>query len=107
MSKAMLLGVRDMKGEFQGNPYHTIALHISEKFGEDKTTANVKSYGNEVSVQKVKYERLPFILSSPIEGVKDFAERFIGSQIDISYDKDGKVTSIVLFPDMDEPTAKK
>ena len=99
MSKAMLLGVRDMKGEFQGNPYHTIALHISEKFTEDKTTSNAKSYGSEVSVQKVKFERLPFILSVPVESVKDFADKFIGSQLDISYDKDGKVTSISTFAD--------
>ena len=107
MSKVMLLGVRDMKGEFQGNPYHTIALHISEKFTEDKTTANIKSYGNEVSVQKVKYDRLPFILSSPVESVQDFANRYIGSQIDLSYDKDGKITAITLFQDMDEPDKKK
>ncbi|MCM1328096.1 MAG: hypothetical protein NC253_01520 [Ruminococcus sp.] len=93
MSKAMLLGVREMQGEFQGKPYHTIALHIAEKFDSDK------SYGSEVSVQKVKYERLPFILSSPVESVKDFAERFIGSQLDLSYDKNGKITFISTFAD--------
>lgn len=101
MSKAMLLGVREMQGDFQGKPYHSVALHISEKFTKDN------SYGNEVSVQKVKFERLPFILSSPVESVKDFADKFIGSVVDISYDKDGKVTFITLFPDMDEPTANK
>lgn len=91
MSKAMLLGVREMQGKFEGRDYHTVALHIAEDFNKDN------SYGSEVSIQKVKYERLPFILSSPVESVKDFADRFIGSQLDISYDKDGKITFISTF----------
>lgn len=104
MSKCMLLGVREMQGEFQGKPYHSVALHIAEAFTKEN------SFGREVSIQKVKYERLPFILSSPVESVKDFADKFIGSQLDIAYDKDGKITYITTFPDMGEtaaPPAKK
>ncbi len=104
MSKVMLLGVREMQGDFQGRPFHTVALHIAEPFTKEN------SFGSEVSVQKVKYERLPFILSRPVDSVKDFADRFIGSNMDFSYDKDGKITCITLFPDMDEtpiPPAKK
>lgn len=101
MSKAMLLGVRELSGEFQGKSYHSVALHISENFDKED------SYGREVSVQKVKFERLPFILSRPVESVKDFADKYIGSQIDISYNKDGGVTYITLFPDIDEPVSKK
>lgn len=100
MSKAMLLGVREMQGKFEGRDYHTVALHIAEDFNKDN------SYGKEVSIQKVKYDRLPFILSSPVESVKDFADRFIGSQLDISYDKDGKVTFITTFA-TDETYKKK
>lgn len=100
MSKAMLLGVREMQGKFEGRDYHTVALHIAEDFNKDN------SYGKEVSIQKVKYERLPFILSSPVESVKDFADRFIGSQLDISYDKDGKITFISTFA-TDETEKKK
>lgn len=100
MSKAMLLGVREMQGKFEGRDYHTVALHIAEDFNKDN------SYGKEVSIQKVKYERLPFILSSPVESVKDFADRFIGSQLDISYDKDGKITFISTFA-TDETDKKK
>lgn len=96
----MLLGVREMQGKFEGRDYHTVALHIAEDFNKDN------SYGKEVSIQKVKYERLPFILSSPVESVKDFADRFIGSQLDISYDKDGKITFISTFA-TDETEKKK
>lgn len=100
MSKALLLGVREMQGKFEGRDYHTIALHIAEDFEKEN------SYGKEVSVQKVKYERLPFILSSPVESVKDFAQKYIGSTIDISYNKDGGVTYITTFGDMDEAKKK-
>lgn len=100
MSKAMLLGVREMQGKFEGRDYHTVALHIAEDFNKEN------SYGKEVSIQKVKYERLPFILSSPVESVKDFADKFIGSQLDINYDKDGKITFISTF-DMGETDKKK
>lgn len=100
MSKAMLLGVREMQGKFEGRDYHTVALHIAEDFNKEN------SYGKETSIQKVKYERLPFILSSPVESVKDFADKFIGSELDISYDKDGKITFISTLIDFDKGKTK-
>lgn len=101
MSKALLLGVREMQGKFEGREYHTVALHIAEPFTKEN------SFGKETSIQKLKYERLPFVLSRPVESVKDFADKYIGSEIDISYDKDGKITYITLFPDMGEAEKKK
>lgn len=100
MSKAMLLGVREMQGKFEGRDYHTVALHIAEDFSKEN------SYGKETSIQKVKYERLPFILSSPVESVKDFADKFIGSELNISYDKDGKITFISTLIDFDKGKTK-
>lgn len=101
MSKVLLLGVREMQGDFQGKPYHTIALHIAKPFDKEK------SYGKETVVKKVKYERLPFVLSSPVESVRDFANKYIGSDLDISYDENGQPEHITLFHDLDEPDKKK
>lgn len=101
MSKVLLLGVREMQGTFEGRDYHTIALHVAKPFDKEK------SYGKETLIKKVKYERLPFILSSPVESVKDFADKYIGSQIDISYDENGQPEHIAFFQDMDEPDKKK
>lgn len=101
MSKVLLLGVRELQGTFEGRDYHTVALHVAKPFDKDK------SYGKETLIKKVKYERLPFVLSSPVESVKDFADKYIGSNIDISYDENGQPERITLFNDMDEPEKKK
>lgn len=101
MSKLLLLGVREMQGKFQEKDFHTVALHLAKPFDKEK------SYGKEVIVKKVKYERLPFVLSSPVESVKDFADKYVGSNVDISYDEYGQPEHITLFHDMDEPDKKK
>ena len=97
MSKARLLGIRETSGTFEGKPFHSIKFHISEPFNQEN------SWGQETSVQSVKYDRLPYILGRPM-GLTELIT-FVGTEIDITYDKNGKVSFIHFLSD--DPPAKK
>lgn len=102
MSRAKLLGFKESSGTFEGKPYHSVKLHISEPFIGDNC------FGSETSVQSLKYDNLPYIFGRPVP-VSELVT-YINSEIDISYDKNGKVTSIVFLADnykpAEEPTKK-
>ena len=97
MSKAKLLGIRETQGEFQGKPFHSMKFHIAEPFSADK------SWGQETSIQSVRYDRLPFILGRPM-GFQELST-FVNTDIDITYDKNGSVIGIQFLSD-DSPTKK-
>ena len=91
MSKAKLLGIRETQGKFEGKPYHSVKLHIAEPF----TAEN--SYGQETSIQSVKFERMPYIFGRPIT-VEELAT-YVNSTIDIMYDKYGNPATITFEAD--------
>lgn len=86
--RVKLLGIKETSGTFEGKPFHSVKLHIAEPF----TAEN--SYGEETSVQSLKYDRLPFIFGKPIE-VREIAD-FIGTTIDVSYNKNGGIDKVDL-----------
>lgn len=98
MSKVKFLGFRETQGTFEGKPFHSIKFHICEPF----TSEN--AYGNETSIQSVKYDRLPFVLGRPME-ISELAT-YVNSEADFQYDKNGTVTAIHFLADDYEPSKK-
>ena len=100
MSRARLLGVRETQGTFEGKPFHSVKLHIAEPFYADN------SYGEETSIQSVKYERLPYVLRSNVPGLLiDFSGlvEHIGEYAEFQYDKNGSLTQVIF--DCDAPSS--
>lgn len=95
MSKVKFLGFKETQGTFEGKPYHSIKLHISEPF----TSEN--AYGSETSVQSVKYDRMAFVFGRPME-LSELAT-YVNSEADFQYDKNGAVVSIRFDADIYEP----
>lgn len=99
MSKAKLLGIKEAQGTFEGKPFHSVKLHISEPF------VGIGCYGAETSIQSVKYENIPFVFGKPIS-VQELST-YVNAEMDISYDKNGKVVSISFPSDVYEPAPAK
>ena len=93
MSKAILLGVSHKQGEFQGKPFNSIKMHISEPFANN---GNGKDFGEEVSVQSVKVENIPVVFGQPLT-VAEIAQ-YIGMEIDVYYDKYGHFSQVRFIP---------
>ena len=99
MSKVKLLGFRESEGVFEGKPYHSIKLHISEPFTDEN------SYGMETSIQSIKYDRLPFVFGRPIELSE--LSTYVNSEADFQYSKKGTVDKITFPSDIYEPATTK
>lgn len=86
MSKAKLLGIKEAQGTFEGKPYHSFKLHISEPF------VGTGCYGCETSISSIKYEDIPFVFGKPISAQE--LSTYVNAEMDIFYGKNGKVVSI-------------
>ena len=79
-------GIRETQGNFEGKPFHSVKFHISEPFFEDNAV------GREVSVQSVKYERLPFVFNRPIELSEVMS--LVGQTANFEYNKNKQLVRI-------------
>ena len=93
MSRARLLGISHKQGDFQGKPFNSIKMHISETFANN---GNGKDFGEEVSVQSVKVENIPAVFGQPLS-VAEIAQ-YIGTEIDVYYDKYGHFSQVRFIP---------
>lgn len=98
MSKVKFLGFKETQGTFEGRPFHSVKLHISEPFNSEN------AYGQETSIQSIKFERMPFIFGRPME-ISELAT-YVGGEADFQYDKNGTVTQITFLADNYEPAKK-
>lgn len=96
--KAKLMGFKENSGVFQGNPFHSIALHIIAP-GDDKDFIGWRVLDPQYT--KIKYDRLPFIVGRPME-LSELAT-YAGSEIDVQFDDKKRISAIHFTADDYEP----
>ena len=100
MAKLRLEGFKEWEGSIEGVHMHTVKLHLSEPFVDEGCA------GRETSQQGIPFEKLPLVFGFPITVAElaCYLYENCKQEIDISYNKKGKIAEIKL-PEFDK--AKK